>query len=397
MIPRGRTSSSARPVLFQTGVRRRRPVRRRLLLAAGGVVLLLLIAIVVASWLLSGLLIDPHHDLVKDNIKTMAVGRGRIVLARTRDSQRNGVYGLDWPAGHAVVGGLILTTPSTVTRHLMSLTGRLPRHAKVGLDPNVWTTNPRAALGLDYRSVTFPDPLGRMPAWLVAGRGSTWVIFVHGIDGTRAGGLRPLAALHGLGFPTLLIDYRNDVGAPASPDGHIQLGMTEWQDLDAAVRWAIQQGAQRLVLYGDSMGGSIVTRFMHLSPLSGKVSALVLDAPVLDWAGVIDDQASRRYLPFMAPPVKWMVGARIDVSWSALDQIAQARSFHLPILLFQGTDDALVPSAQSRDFARTAPGPVSYVPVRGAGHIESWNANPTAYESHLRKFLAPDAPPPGKP
>jgi alpha-beta hydrolase superfamily lysophospholipase len=368
-----------------------------LLAAAAALVALIVIAIVVASWLLSGLMIDPHHDLVNDNIETLAVGHDRIVLARTRDSQRNGVYGLDWPSGHAVVGGLISTTPSTVTRHLMSLTGRLPRHTKVGLDPDVWTTNPRAALGLDYRALKFPDPLGPMPAWLVAGRGSTWAIFVHGIDGSRTGGLRPLAALHSLGFPTLLIDYRNDVGAPASPDGHIHLGMTEWQDLDAAARWAMKQGAQRLVLYGDSMGGSIVTRFMHVSSLSGKVSALVLDAPVLNWGGVIDDQASRRDLPFMAPPVKWMVGARIDVSWSALDQLSQARSFRFPILLFQGTDDALVPPSESRDFARTASGPVSYVAVKGAGHIESWNANPTAYESHLRQFLARFAPPPGQP
>lgn len=396
-MPRGRTSAPARPVLFQTGVRRRRPGRRRLLAAGAALLALIVIAILVASWFLSGLLIDPHHDLVNDNIETVAVDHGRIVLARTPDSQRNGVYGLDWSSGHAVVGGLISTTPSTVTRHLMSVTGRLLRHAKVGLDPDVWTTNPRAALGLDYRSLTFPDPLGPMPAWVLAGRGSTWVIFVHGIDGSRAGGLRPLAALQSLGFPTLLIDYRNDVGAPASPDGLIHLGMTEWQDLDAAARWAMKQGAQRLVLYGDSMGGSIVTRFMHLSSLSGKVSALVLDAPVLDWAGVIDDQASRRDLPFMAPPVKWMVGARINVSWTALDEIAQARSFRLPILLFQGTDDALVPWSESRDFARAAPGPVSYVSVKGAGHIESWNANPTVYEGHLRQFLARYAPPPGQP
>lgn len=393
MIRRGRTGTSARPVLFQTGVRRRGVRRKRLLLAIAGLVSLLLIAIVVASWLLSGLVIDPHHDLVNDNIEALAAGQGRITLARTHDSQRNGVYGLDWRSGHAVVGNLISTTPSTVTRRLKSLTGRLRRGTKVGLEPDVWTTNPKAALGLDYRSLRFPDPVGPMPAWLVPGRGPTWVVFVHGIDGSRTGGLRPLAALHGLGFPTLLIDYRNDAGAPASPDGHIHLGMTEWQDLEAAVRWTLQQGAQRLVLYGDSMGGSIVTRFVRVSPLAAKVSALVLDAPVLDWAGVIDDQASRLDVPFMAPPVKWMIDARINVSWSALDQIARARSFHLPILLFQGEDDALVAPDRSHAFATTAPGPVTYVPVRGAGHIESWNANPTAYENHLRRFLAPDAPP----
>jgi alpha-beta hydrolase superfamily lysophospholipase len=353
---------------------------------------LLVVATVVASWFLSGLLIDPHHDLVSDNIETVAVSHGQIVLARTHDSERNGVYGLDWRSGHAVVGNLISTTPSTVTRRLTSLTGRLVPRAKVGLDPDVWTTDPQAALGIHYRSLTFPDPLGQMPAWLVPGRGSTWAIFVHGIDGSRTGGLRPLASLHSLGFPTLLIDYRNDAGAPASPDGHIHLGMTEWRDLDAAARWAVQHGARRFVLYGDSMGGSIVTRFMHVSPLAGRVAALVLDAPVLNWGGVIDHQASRLYMPFMAPPVKWMIGARTDVDWSTLDEVSQARSFHLPILLFQGEDDALVPPTESHAFAQGAPGPVTYVPVAGAGHIESWNANPSAYDTRLRRFLTAYAP-----
>jgi uncharacterized protein len=190
----------------------------------------------------------------------------------------------------------------------------------------------------------------------------------------------------------LLIDYRNDAGAPASPDGHIHLGMTEWEDLNAAAHWAVKQGARRLVLYGDSMGGSIITRFMHLSSLASRVVALVLDAPVLNWAGVIDNQASRLHVPFMAPPVRWTIGERIDVDWSALDEIAQAHTFHLPILLFQGEDDQLVPPAESRQFARAAPGPVTYVAVPGVGHIQSWNGNPSSYAAHLRAFLAPDAP-----
>ncbi len=252
--------------------------------------------------------------------------------------------------------------------------------------------DPRSALGVPFHSLAFPDPVGLMPAWLVPGRGATWVIFVHGIDGTRAGGLRPLATLHRIGLPTLLIDYRNDAGAPPSPDGHIHLGLTEWRDLDAGARWAVGHGARRLILYGDSMGGSIVTQFMHRSALADRVVALVLDPPVLDWASVIEHQASRFDLPFMGPVVRWMVSARIGTDWSALDQIAQARSFRLPILLFQSDDDQLVPPSDSAAFARAAPGPVTYVPVPGAGHIESWNADPTAYDRHLAAFLAPSAP-----
>jgi fermentation-respiration switch protein FrsA (DUF1100 family) len=40
-------------------------------------------------------------------------------------------------------------------------------------------------------------------------------------------------------------------------------------------------------------------------------------------------------------------------------------------------------------FARPASGPVTYVPVLGAAHIESWNADPAAYERDLRSFLKP--------
>ncbi len=362
--------------------------RRRIVAWCLGVLALLVVAIVVASWFLSGLLVNPVRVTVHDNIGVIAVGHDEIVLARRNESLRNGEYGLDWPTGHAIIGPVIGTTSSTVMRKLISVAGRLAPRMSVGLDPDVWTTNPRAALGLDYRSITFPDPLGPMPAWYVPGPGSTWVLFVHGIDGKRQAGLRPLATLHALGMPTLLIDYRNDVGAPASPDGHFHLGMTEWEDLDAAARWALSHGARRLVLYGESMGGAIVTRFMHLSSVADKVAALILDAPVLNWAGVIDHQAARFYVPFMALPVKSTVDMRIDVNWDALDEISKARSFRLPILLFQGEGDPLVPPSESKAFATAAPGPVTYVPVPGAGHIQSWNANSASYTAHLRAFLA---------
>jgi fermentation-respiration switch protein FrsA (DUF1100 family) len=82
-----------------------------------------------------------------------------------------------------------------------------------------------------------------------------------------------------------------------------------------------------------------------------------------------------------------MIELRIDVDWDALDELGQAHSFRLPILLFQGLDDPLVPPADSRRFAQTAPGPVTYVPVPGAAHIESWNANPASYDARLRQFL----------
>jgi len=145
------------------------------------------------------------------------------------------------------------------------------------------------------------------------------------------------------------------------------------------------------VLIGEFMGAAIVTRFMHLSQLARNVRALVFDAPVLDWRAAISYVASRNRVPFLADPVEWIIAARINVDWNALDANKQAGQLSIPILLFQGLSDADVPPSQSATFARSLPALVTYVPVPRAGHVESWNVEPHAYEDYLGAFLAAHA------
>ena len=78
---------------------------------------------------------------------------------------------------------------------------------------------------------------------------------------------------------------------------------------------------------------------------------------------------------------------RIGIDWASMNEIAHARDFRLPILLFQGLDDPLVPPADSAAFARASPGLVTYVTVRGAGHVQSWNVDPAGYDARVRAFL----------
>ena len=170
----------------------------------------------------------------------------RTVLARTRTRS---------PAGCVDVNGYLVPEHEGRDRLL-----RLRRQ-------------PAQALGLPYRSVPIRGELGPMPAWLVPGRGSTWAIVVHGINSNPADGPAgrcPRSTAPGL--PTLLITYREDLGAPPSPDGFHHMGLTEWRDLEAAARYALAHGARRLVLIGYSMGGAIVTQFMERSPLRRRVA-----------------------------------------------------------------------------------------------------------------------------
>ena len=275
-----------------------------------------------------------------------------------------------------------------MTRRLSEVHGYLEPGTHAGFDSSVYAGNPREALGLPYRSVAVPDPLGPMPAWLIPGAGRTWAIVIHGINADRELGLRIAPTLHKAGLPQLLISYRDDLGAPSSPDGNHHMGETEWLDVAAAVRYALDRGARQVVLVGYSMGGALVARLMERSPLSHRVAALILDAPALNWKAILEFNAERMGLPgFLALPVEWAIDARIDPDWTSLNALAHPNDFHLPILLFHGTEDKVVPIATSEDFAAELPHDVTLYAVPQAGHVQSWNVNPSLYDRRLIHFL----------
>jgi pimeloyl-ACP methyl ester carboxylesterase len=368
------------------------PRRHRRLLLAGvlpAIPLLLLAVAAAASWHFSSAVLVSDHSPAPANVTVKALAPGRVVLSRSDATLRPGVYGLEWSGGHAIVEAVLGSDEHTVTRQVKAMRGRLTPGTKVALDAGVYRGNPARALALPFASVKVPDELGPMPAWLVPGSGDTWAIVVHGLNGDREDNLRIAPTLHADGLPTLLITYREDAGVPAAPDGLHHMGLTEWRDLQAAARYALSHGARRLVLLGYSMGGAIVTQFMERSPLARRAAGLVLDAPALDWKAILSFNATEMGLPsFAATPVEWMIGARIDVSWSALDALDHTADFHLPILLFHGRQDELVPISTSDAFARALPRWVTFFRVPRANHVESWNVNPSLYDARLTRFLS---------
>jgi uncharacterized protein len=258
----------------------------------------------------------------------------------------------------------------------------------VAIDPIAYAGDPRQARNLPFGTVRIPDELGPMPAWLIPGRSATWAIVVHGINGDRQEGLSIAPTLHRAGLPTLLISYRSDLGAPPSPDGLHHMGLTEWHDLQASVRFAVAHGARRVFLCGYSMGGAIVAQFMERSPMASRVAGLLLDAPALDWRSILEYNATQTGVPsFMALPVEWAVDFRIHPDWDSLDALDQPKAFRLPILLFHGAEDSVIPVATSEAFAAELPHWVRFFDVPRADHTESWNVDPSLYERRLDAFL----------
>src|SRR5206468_10257752 len=136
----------------------------------------------------------------------------------------------------------------------------------------------------------------------------------------------------------------NDVGAPASPDGVDHLGGTEWQDVDAAARWALGHGARDVVLGGWSMGGAVALQVADRSAVAGRIRALVLDSPVVDWQDVFRGQGSARGLPTIETDLAmWVAERRFGLDLARLDWAQRSRDLRIPTLIVHSDTDTYVP------------------------------------------------------
>jgi len=340
-----------------------------------------------------------------DDVEVLAVGAGTVTLRATPETTAAGRYGLwlDGGSGHARVGAVIDHDEEarTVTRRLLGVDGGRLREGAARWNQYYYAGTP-AALGLPFEEVAVPTDLGDMPAWFVppapgVPARDAWAILVHGRGATREECLRALPVLHRLGFPALVVSYRNDPGAPRSHGGRYHLGDAEWLDVEAALLVAAERGAAEVVLVGWSMGGAIVLQVVTRSWLADRVRAVVLDAPVLDWRHVLDHHARINRLPepvgrlaqvvLQHRSARQLLGVDEPLSLDRMDWVTRAAELQVPLLILHSDDDEFVPAEPSRRLALARPDVVTYVPSHGARHTKEWNVDPDAWDSAVARFL----------
>lgn len=354
---------------------------------------------------------------VRQILTPTTAAHDEVILEVTADSVRlkstvaasaPGRYSLYWDqmAGHARVGEIRESDERSVLRELVSVDfGQLrPGRARLA---GYFYPAPSEQDGTNLADVTVDGPLGEIPAWFSPASGNSadrrcssgvWAILVHGRGATRSEVLRAVPTLRDLGVSILVPSYRNDSDAPPSPDGRYHLGLSEWRDIEAAMAYAVDHGAQRIVLFGWSMGGAIVLQLLAHSAYADRVVAVVLDAPVVSWRQVIDFHAGVHRVPLALSHTgqrligkswsKSFGGVSVPLPIPQTDWIARADDLHVPTLLIHSEDDDFVPYGPSADLARARPDVIQFETWTGALHCREWNVDSRRWEQVVREFLS---------
>ncbi len=353
--------------------------------------------------------VTPAPRRPDTEIVAVDTGAQTIELTRTPDTVLPGRYGLFTTGtyGYVKLGAVLHSDEAAVRRKLLTQIEPGARIDRPAAFSGWYFTSP-AELHLPWEGVLIGSPAGPCPAWLFPGPeasgveeagdpAATWVIQVHGRGASRAECLRAVPIFRALGMTTLVVSYRNDGEAPRSRGGAYGLGASEWRDVDAAVAWALRQGARRIVLMGWSMGGAIALQTAVSSSHRDAIVGLVLDSPVVDWRSVLRFQARAEGivdpLPGLAmevlssPLTARLTGAEEAIPFDRLDMVARAAELAAPILLLHSDDDGYVPSDASHALAQARPDIVTMPQISGARHTKLWNYDPAAWSAAITDWV----------
>ncbi len=202
-----------------------------------------------------------------------------------------------------------------------------------------------ADIGLRYEDVYFDSSDGvRLHGWYLpassrdrAGPRAT-VLHLHGNAENISTHIGAVYWLPAEGFEVFMFDYRGFGRSAGHPTVEGALN-----DSRAALALAASRAQAPIVVFGQSLGGSLAVATLADSPLRTRVRALILDSAFADYRLITRDKLDELWLtwPFQVP-LSWLV----DNGHSPLPLIE--RISPIPLLIAHAERDPIVPADHAR-------------------------------------------------
>jgi hypothetical protein len=225
-----------------------------------------------------------------------------------------------------------------------------------------------ADIGLGYETVRLSTADGEtLAGWYVpapAARGT--LLYLHGNGGNVGHRLDPIAVFHRLGLNVFIIDYRGYGASSGTPseEGTYQDALAAWNYLTQ------QQGLtpQQIVLFGESLGGSIAAWLAARHTPAG----LVIYASFTS----VPELAQTLYPMF---PASRLARYRYDTR-------AALGSVNCPLLILHSRADEIIPFSHGQALLGAAREPKRLAELRG-GHNDALLLDRDVFARELEAFL----------
>ncbi len=222
-------------------------------------------------------------------------------------------------------------------------------------------------LGLAYQELRFPTADGlELHGWFLPAEGDAagTVLYLHGNAENISTHVANVAWLPARGFNVFLFDYRGYGASEGQPtlDG-VQ------KDIDAAMKTLLERTdveKDRIVMYGQSLGGALAVYYVANSPFRDHIRALVIESTFSDYVEITREKLADHWFTW---PLQWLSPLTVDNRFSPLPAIKMISP--IPLLIIHGDQDATVPVHYGRQLYDAALEPKQLWIVPDAGHMQA--------------------------
>lgn len=201
------------------------------------------------------------------------------------------------------------------------------------------------------------------------------VLFLHGNAENLSSHVFAVNWLPEQGYGVLALDYHGY----GQSQGEADIDAVH-EDAQAALDWLANRETLPLIVYGQSLGGSVALRLAAQTPRRERIAAVVAESAFSSYRRIAREKLSQAWLTW---PLQWPLSFLISDRYAAIDVVD--RISPVPLLLIHGQRDVIVDWHHSERLYAAAHDPKELWLIPEGRHTDAMRVG--AQRTRLADFL----------